>query len=263
MEKRQLTPYLLVTDLDGTLLNHNLEITPNTLSFLKEFIKDNYLLINTGRSFLHAKAYLKNLDLLRNSHIFLACNNGAEIYKYDDLIYTNYLNTKQIIFYLEQTNIKILNLFGQLASNLQLIALNNNNIADLNFNQLDLITNTSQLPKTWNNYHFIYKGEFENKHLYYVQNDKKHLATQYLANLLNIPNNAVFVFGDGYNDLKMLEVYENSFLMPNSKIKDDNKHLKLALANNEQDGIVKTIQHTNNFKQTPRTTQPLNVPALA
>lgn len=238
--------YLLVCDLDGTLLNHNLEITPLTLHFLKEFIKDNYLLLNTGRSFVYSKSYLKDLDVLNNDHIFLSCNNGTEIYKYDELIKSSYLNTTKIINLLKKQKIDVLNLFGQISSNLQIIEIkeikdNNINLFyDNAFNQINLITNTNQLNKTYSNYHFIYKGEFDNKHLYYIQNNKKDEAIKEVSKLLNIKDENIFVFGDDYNDLKMLKKYHNSYLMKNSKYKNTN--FKQSLNDNEHDGVVKTIK---------------------
>lgn len=232
---------LLVLDLDGTLLNHNLEITPATLNFLQEFVKNNDVLINSGREYRYIFPYVKQIDPLRNEHIYVACVNGSEIYQYDKIIKTNYLNKKQtaIINNLHP----IYHLLGKTTNATNLIELNPKNLTPMSsINLLELqFTTNKKYHFYYDDTFFLYKGSLDHKHLYYVQNDKKHLAAKYVQRLLHLKTSEVFVFGDDYNDTKTLMVYPNSFLMKNSTL--ELKNIKKTLDTNENDGILKTLNH--------------------
>ena len=71
-------------DLDGTLLNSEKKITPNTLDALKRFTDSgHYFCINTGRAIDSAKAVYDGLGLdFKGS--FLCGSNGTEIYSVDE-----------------------------------------------------------------------------------------------------------------------------------------------------------------------------------
>ena len=71
-------------DLDGTLLNSEKKITPNTLDALKRFTDSgHYFCINTGRAIDSAKAVYDGLGLEFKGS-FLCGSNGTEIYSVDD-----------------------------------------------------------------------------------------------------------------------------------------------------------------------------------
>lgn len=74
---------LLFTDLDGTLLNNNSQISAFTKSFLTEFLEQgNKLIFTSGRpkdSILEVK---ENAGLTQPGILFI-CNNGAQIYDCD------------------------------------------------------------------------------------------------------------------------------------------------------------------------------------
>ena len=71
-------------DLDGTLLNKQKEITPDTMEALHKFTDaGNHFCINTGRAIDSAKAVYRGLGLdFKGS--FLCGSNGTEIYSVDE-----------------------------------------------------------------------------------------------------------------------------------------------------------------------------------
>lgn len=230
---------LLVVDLDGSLINYFQEITPFTLNFLKEFIKDNYLLINTGRIFKSSFKYVKTIADNFNDHIFLACGNGTEIYQYDKIIDGNYINTKNIYEIIKHKDLGTYLALGRRSSDLEpklIDDLTKDN--SLMLCELSLLTSNKHNFKH-EDYHFFYQGLLNEYHWYYIQNDKKDLAVAKVREILNIKKDDVYVFGDEQNDIKTLRSYTNSYLMKNSKLKL--KGIKRTLATNESDGIAKTM----------------------
>ncbi|MBO6094856.1 HAD-IIB family hydrolase [bacterium] len=63
-ESNEANKYLIVCDLDGTLLDHNSELTPRTKQTVKKIIKmGNIFCIATGRTISSAKKYYEELGL--------------------------------------------------------------------------------------------------------------------------------------------------------------------------------------------------------
>ena len=77
---------LVVSDLDGTLLNDDSEVSNETIQAIKK-LKDNGVefAIATGRSFNSANKIRKKIGL----EIYLICNNGANIYNKDGKMIKN------------------------------------------------------------------------------------------------------------------------------------------------------------------------------
>lgn len=74
---------LLFTDLDGTLLNNESLISPDTKAFLDAFLQaGNKLILASGRPLLSILE-VKEKAGLTQSGIFLTCNNGTQIYDCD------------------------------------------------------------------------------------------------------------------------------------------------------------------------------------
>lgn len=74
---------LLFTDLDGTLLNNDSQISPDTRAFLDEFLAaGNKLILSSGRP-TDSVLEVKNNAGLSQPGILLSCYNGAQIYDCD------------------------------------------------------------------------------------------------------------------------------------------------------------------------------------
>ena len=68
---------VIVSDLDGTLLNSNHQITPETKAVFHQLYEKGYtIIIATGRHHIDAKAILKELHF----PLYLVTSNGARIH---------------------------------------------------------------------------------------------------------------------------------------------------------------------------------------
>ncbi|WP_216782685.1 sugar-phosphatase [Candidatus Profftia tarda] len=75
---------LIAIDLDGTLLNNDLMITPGVKeSILSAIAHGVHILLATGRPFIGAKKYLQELEL-NKAGCYCLCNNGALIVHADN-----------------------------------------------------------------------------------------------------------------------------------------------------------------------------------
>ncbi|WP_339000978.1 Cof-type HAD-IIB family hydrolase [Fusobacterium animalis] len=85
---------LVVSDLDGTLLNDDSEVSNETIQAIKK-LKDNGVefAIATGRSFNSANKIRKKIGL----EIYLICNNGANIYNKDGKMIKNNIMPADLI----------------------------------------------------------------------------------------------------------------------------------------------------------------------
>ena len=74
---------LLFTDLDGTLLNNDSQVSPDTRTFLHDFLQaGNKLILSSGRPLLSILEVKENAGLTQPG-IFLTCSNGTQIYDCD------------------------------------------------------------------------------------------------------------------------------------------------------------------------------------
>ena len=77
---------LVVSDLDGTLLNDDSEVSLETIQAIKQLKEKGIeFAIATGRSFNSANKIRKKIGL----EIYLICNNGANIYNKDGQLIKN------------------------------------------------------------------------------------------------------------------------------------------------------------------------------
>lgn len=74
---------LLFTDLDGTLLNNDSQVSPDTKAFLDDFLRaGNKLILSSGRPLLSVLEVKEKAGLTQPG-IFLTCSNGTQIYDCD------------------------------------------------------------------------------------------------------------------------------------------------------------------------------------
>lgn len=98
---------LVVSDLDGTLLNDDSEVSKETIEIIKK-LKENGIefAIATGRSFSSTNKIRKKIGL----EVYLICNNGANIYdKAGKLIKDNVMPDiliRKVIKFLSENNIE-------------------------------------------------------------------------------------------------------------------------------------------------------------
>lgn len=74
---------LLFTDLDGTLLNNDSQVSPGTKAFLDDFLAaGNKLILSSGRPKDSVLEVKENAGLTQNG-ILLICSNGTQVYDCD------------------------------------------------------------------------------------------------------------------------------------------------------------------------------------
>lgn len=76
---------LLFTDLDGTLLNNDSQVAPDTKAFLDEFLlAGNKLILSSGRP-KDSILEVKNNAGLTQPGVILICSNGTQVYDCDSM----------------------------------------------------------------------------------------------------------------------------------------------------------------------------------
>lgn len=85
---------VIISDLDGTLLNSNHELSEYTKSIFKQLHQQGYLIIvATGRHHLDAMAIIKNLEI----PIYSVTSNGARIHSPEQkLIYSKNIKSEEV-----------------------------------------------------------------------------------------------------------------------------------------------------------------------
>ena len=86
---------MIVTDLDGTLLNKNKNVSEKSKKYLKELKDKGYIIcVDTGRTLGRASYALGRFDYVN----YIICNNGTYIYDAcnDKSLYESTINAKEI-----------------------------------------------------------------------------------------------------------------------------------------------------------------------
>lgn len=105
---------IIVCDLDGTLLNHNKDISPATVEYLIQLQKAGYLLIlASGRFFYELEPYIHQLHM-KKYHGFAVCANGLEVHhlETDTIDRFDSLTEKEIKEILTVSNQKHINAYA-------------------------------------------------------------------------------------------------------------------------------------------------------
>lgn len=74
-------------------------------------------------------------------------------------------------------------------------------------------------------------------------------ALQYLANKLSIEPDEIMAFGDGLNDMEMLDFAGHPYAMPNSDPALFDHDFNVAVSDNEHDGVLNTILEVLNTQK--------------
>ena len=228
---------MVVTDMDGTLLNSKHEVSKHFFALFEELKKRNILFVAaSGRQY---NSIIEKLDPIKNDIIVVAENGSYAMQQEKELLSTPLSNNtvKRLLeiisslenvhpvlctkkgAYIKNDNPEFISLFKEYYSTFTLLE----NITDFSGEVLKIAL-----------YHF----ESSEEHIYpYVKhldqdlkvkvsglnwldlsapNAHKGYAIQKLQELYNIKPSETLVFGDYNNDLEMLEMAEYSFAMANA-----------------------------------------------
>lgn len=228
------------SDLDGTLLLDNGNISVQDLQTIKKILDRNIFTIATGRRYKNVKTIIKSLEKYNLNNLFIICSEGQIIYDgYGNLIYeAKYFTTNDILsifndsqqffhlysnncdFSIEKNNLKrfILNLKLFLKRKLQVkryISPNKLFAIDWNKFKIDKIRTNKITNNIENNYNCNF-FELEYTEITPLMTNK-YLALKWIAKFNNIEENYIIALGDDANDLELAKNLKFFYAVINGK----------------------------------------------
>ncbi len=250
--------YVVVMDLDDTLLTTKKKISLKTFKCLKKLKKKGYILVlATGRIYSSCTDIIKKLffidylitesgsriyDIQKNELIYEEClsNNDLNyifsLYN-DDFYYVDFSNSYYYYIYTKND----INTYNQTVRIKDIKELYNCNITHATIYLKK--NNYNKLLKEINNYEnikaFIMKDSCDSKKwLEIVKKDvSKYNALKRIIGMEEIDTNNTIAFGDSINDLEMMVNCNYSVAMGNA-IKDIKKSSKFITKSCDNDGIA-------------------------
>nr|WP_315256160.1 Cof-type HAD-IIB family hydrolase [uncultured Flavobacterium sp.] len=256
---------VVISDLDGTLLNSDHTISAYTKSVFQELHKQNYLIIvATGRHHLDAMAIVNNLGF----PVYLVTSNGARIHSPQrELLYSFDMNGESVKSVLaldidpEITTVLFKETVWQTSKiNMKLNAFQKDLVYPpqvVNFAELDDF-NAIKIFFTHDDHQKLVdlKDKILEKHLDVFSHafslpiclefmDKSVDKSAAIAKILEKEGYSfedAITFGDGFNDEKMLNAAGIGLIMGNApeNLKQKLPHLEVILSNNE-DGVARYL----------------------
>jgi hypothetical protein len=235
---------MLLSDLDGTLLDDSKQISNDNYTAIQALIHNNkYFVICSGRSNMSLNHINKQLNINIKGCYTIAYNGGL-IYKSDtgEVILAHFMPiefiksiisfcksySSNIVIYKEEKLIceNLTEIIARYAKNsfLKPVVVNFDDIIDNKINKILVIEDNSILKKLEND--FISDNRFTNINCFFSSdsllefnppNVDKGTAIKELADYLNININNVAAIGDSYNDIPMLKAAGLSIAVANAE----------------------------------------------
>lgn len=203
---------LLVTDYDGTMYyeKQDLKTLRENIEALKQFKKQNMVVIATGRPFTSIKKEIDTYDIPYN---YIISSNGACLFGQDDSpIYTQTIKQEIIqktVAYLQKlpyiSKIKLIDIYGNETNNLE-------NVIQI-YVEIK-ISSIFELKRIKQELEFLDNNQFFNMCYFFNQTDKID-GIKRIQELHNIENKDIYTIGNDTNDLLMLKEY-NGYRVPYS-----------------------------------------------
>lgn len=229
MKYQSLKSYLIAVDIDGTIIDNNLNIDNESIEVLKELSKNNIIVLATGRPWRSSKQYYELLDL--NSPIINY--NGAYVHHPKDKNFKERMvtiNKNIFLKLLEDNKDIILNAFCEIRDDLYLLKIDdlvkpfidldgaNLILGDFNktlktnsngaiiFTKEDNFNDLKEYAEEYSSEILIRPWEFKNTYIVELYNThiSKAKAILDICEYYNIDTAHTIAFGDGLNDLDML-----------------------------------------------------------
>lgn len=253
---------LIVSDLDGTLVDGNKKVSEYTKKVVKRLKEMGIeFIIATGRSYEGAKHIYDLLELDGE----IVCNNGTTIYDGNgELIFQRTLSSKityevfkkaleeNCIFFatygtqifIGEGTIEVANnfLYNPLENPIEI---NMDNIHQFTFEKIVLMDKNPEKLKTLSKYF----NQYDEINAFISQEDyldvvhfetSKGQAIKTLADLKNIDLKYVIAFGDAFNDYEMLKVVGKGLVMENG-FEELKREFETIEFTNEESGVAKYL----------------------
>ena len=258
---------MIVTDLDGTLLDKNKNVSETSKKYLEELKDKGYIIcVDTGRTLGRASYALAGFDYVN----YIIGNNGTYIYDVcnDKNLYESTIKVEDIkeLFkkYLDEYEVFEINSYEYIFSycsrtrNIEPYVEKIDN-KDEFFDKINEVYNVTIsfknksmvnvfLENLKNNYKnidsFIMEDSFSNKKWITLinKNDNKYNGLCILKEKLGINNNDIIAFGDGLNDVVMIENVGFGVAMKNALKEVKNNANAVTFEDNNNDGVVNYLK---------------------
>ena len=272
MNKDKIMIKAVFTDLDRTLLKNNRTFSEANLKAMK-YLKENNikLIIATGRNILSAKKVLKN----EHCFDYLMFSSGAGIIHWQtkEIIYENHINkenTKNAIAVLLKNDVDFMvhdiipenhkfyywihhslpdfrrriKLYNEFAQPLEL------DRSPIEATQLMAVLKQNEKEKfeqIKSELRFVKviraTSPLDNRSIWleiFPQSISKGHSAEWLCNELGIKKNETVGIGNDFNDVDLLEMTYNSYVVANAP--DELKQRFIVVASNENDGFTEVVQ---------------------
>ena len=259
---------LIVTDLDGTLLNHDRKVSKTNENTIRKLQDEGYLVcFASGRPFQGMDCFAQQCDLASHESYFIT-NTGSKVFDYKNskLISSHTLDVqdyKYICGFIKDLNVQIAgyteDTLYSFSKVLNPALIHDQKILDMDLKYIDpeqcdekfgrfnimgskesVDEAVSRLPKEFFDSYYTVRNEtfsFE------VLNKKsgKGNALETLTSYLNVDlDSEVLTIGDNFNDLEMLKITGNSVSMGQS-CSEIQSQTKYVTSSNDDDGFSKII----------------------
>jgi Cof subfamily protein (haloacid dehalogenase superfamily) len=265
------TVKLVVSDMDGTLLNSKGEVSPLFFELFKKLQLQNILFCAaSGRQY---NSIVDKLSAIKDD-IYVIAENGGIAKKGAEVLLLKALETKKVIkvipvlrnikdinivlcsqdtAYIESKDTKFIELFQEYYQSFKIVD--------------DLVEVAKKIPiLKIAVYHFSSSEDFIYPEIEYLKEDyllkisgqnwldisdeqaNKGNALRTVQKLLNISKEETMVFGDYHNDIEMLQAASFSFAMRNAHT-DIKAIAKYATKSNNNFGVERVLEKLVNFKK--------------
>ncbi|MBU3010885.1 HAD family hydrolase [Polaribacter vadi] len=261
---------LVVSDMDGTLLNSQGKVSPLFFELFKKLQKNNiYFCAASGRQ--HNSIVSKLNDIKEEIHVI--AENGGVAKKGDKVLLSNFLEPEKVInlipvlrqidganmvlccdgfAFIESTDERFINLFQEYYHS---------------FQQVDDLIETAKTTPVFKVavYHFDSSEKFIYPAIKHLKNEvllkvsgknwldisdekaNKGNALRHVQQLLNVTKAETMVFGDYHNDIEMMQEADFSFAMENAH-KDIKELANYTTKSNDNYGVERILEKLLNAK---------------
>ena len=262
--------YIIVSDMDGTLLNSKVKLSDENINAIKYFVNNGgKFTLATGRMLPSVKRHVNKI----NVNLPVIIYNGVKVYdcNNDEVIWERYLeeNKKRIVQDIKKNNPnlgieiyseEVVYIFQSCKQTERFKNLGydvvyevNDDIWNKKWTKVLIIGSKEELDNFEKSYHKEYEDALIRSSDIYLEmipeGISKGQALKELINKNNIINHTVIAVGDNMNDLELLEEADYGFCTLNGseKLKKLSKYISCSNDDNVMEFLIKWIEKEKIF----------------